>query len=168
MSATKPKTDWRRDMRQLRDQQEPRTLPPLLEALTASSVWIDASTIASYCQTGSEQTPTLIEEAAKELGKTVVFPRVLGAGEMVFKAPRTTHPFEIGHYGIAEPPATAETIPVATIDFFLVPLLACDQYGTRLGYGGGLLRSLARGSSGFQMRVRVQLSKGSEPARGTT
>jgi len=73
MSATKPKTDWRRDMRQLRDQQGPRALPPLLEALTASSVWIDASTIASYCQTGSEQTPTLIEEAAKELGKTVRF-----------------------------------------------------------------------------------------------
>ena len=159
MSAIKPKTDWRRDMRQLRDQQGPRALPPLLEALTASSVWVDASTIASYCQTGSEQTPTLIEEAAKELGKTVVFPRVLGAGEMVFKAPTPTDAFEIGHYGIAEPPATSETIPVATIDFFLVPLLACDQYGTRLGYGGGYYVRLLEGAVGFTCGLGFNFQK---------
>lgn len=37
-------------------------------------------------------------------------------------------------YGIAEPPATAEKVVPAAV---LVPLLAFDASGHRLGYGGG-------------------------------
>lgn len=159
MSATKSKTIWRREMRQLRNREGPRSLPPLVEALTASSVWMDASIVASYCHTGSEQTPTLIEEAAIECGKTVVFPRVVGAGQMVFKTSVDRRSFVVGHYGIAEPPATAETVPVSTIDLFLVPLLACDQYGTRLGYGGGYYDRLLEGATGFRCGLAFNFQK---------
>ena len=60
---------------------------------------------------------------------------------------------------IAEPPATAETIPVATIDFFLVPLLACDQYGTRLGYGGGYYDRLPEGAVGCECGLGFNFQK---------
>ncbi|WP_420151291.1 5-formyltetrahydrofolate cyclo-ligase [Spirosoma sp.] len=42
------------------------------------------------------------------------------------------------HWGIPEP-ATSDQLPVATvdIDIVLVPLLAFDQVGHRVGYGGG-------------------------------
>lgn len=150
MSATNAKTTWRRDMRQLRNRRGPQASPPRVHELTASGIWASASTIASYCQAGSEQTPSLIEEAAKKAGKAIVYPRVIGAGKMVFKAPVPRSSFEIGRYGIAEPPATAETIDVAKIDLFLVPLLACDQYGTRLGYGGGYYDRLLEQAPGFR------------------
>ncbi len=40
-------------------------------------------------------------------------------------------------WGIPEPPATAAEINVEQIDFVFVPLLICDSYGNRVGYGKG-------------------------------
>ena len=159
MNATNAKTTWRRDMRQMRDQEGPVSDPPQLHALTDSSIWINAEIVASYCPTGSEQTPSHIEAAALRLGKTVVYPRVLGAGKIVFKAPVPRDTFEVGHYGIAEPPATAKTLDISAIDLFLIPLLACDQYGTLLGYGGGYYDRLLEAASGFRCALCFDFQK---------
>jgi len=42
-----------------------------------------------------------------------------------------------GSYGILEPDAKDITIRPETVDLILVPALACDYQGYRLGYGGG-------------------------------
>jgi 5-formyltetrahydrofolate cyclo-ligase len=120
-------------MRHLRDEQAPVALPPLIGTLTALPLWQSASVIASYCQAGSEQSPSQVEEAAVSEGKTIVYPRVLGAGEMVFKTGVPRAAFETNRYGI-----------------FLIPLLACDQFGTRLGYGGGYYDRLLESTAGFR------------------
>jgi 5-formyltetrahydrofolate cyclo-ligase len=46
-------------------------------------------------------------------------------------------PLQPGTYGIPEPVATAPTLSAAEVDLILVPCLACDVRGYRLGYGGG-------------------------------
>ncbi|MFC6222505.1 5-formyltetrahydrofolate cyclo-ligase [Hymenobacter artigasi] len=47
-------------------------------------------------------------------------------------------PLHPSHWGISEPAATAETeVPAAAFDAVLVPLLAVDRAGHRVGYGGG-------------------------------
>ncbi|GAC1367372.1 MAG: 5-formyltetrahydrofolate cyclo-ligase [Hymenobacter sp.] len=47
-------------------------------------------------------------------------------------------PLHVNHWGISEPPASAGTeIPPTTFDAVLVPLLAVDAAGHRVGYGGG-------------------------------
>ena len=43
---------------------------------------------------------------------------------------------EKGRFGILEPPKTSRTIQP---DLLLVPLLAYDRFGNRLGYGGGFM-----------------------------
>ncbi len=43
----------------------------------------------------------------------------------------------VGKYGIKEPLATAKVITPSSADLILVPTVACDQRGYRLGYGGG-------------------------------
>lgn len=40
-------------------------------------------------------------------------------------------------YGIPEPGAHCPEIPPEQIDLCIVPALACDRLGYRLGYGGG-------------------------------
>ncbi len=40
-------------------------------------------------------------------------------------------------YGINEPLSTAQLINLAEVDLILVPAVACDFQGYRLGYGGG-------------------------------
>ncbi|NMG10143.1 5-formyltetrahydrofolate cyclo-ligase [Brasilonema sp. UFV-L1] len=42
-----------------------------------------------------------------------------------------------GAYGISEPDSQAPIISSAEVDLILVPCVACDSQGYRLGYGGG-------------------------------
>ncbi|MGL5082066.1 MAG: 5-formyltetrahydrofolate cyclo-ligase [Microcoleaceae cyanobacterium] len=44
---------------------------------------------------------------------------------------------ESGAFGILEPRASAPVLTPATVDLVLVPAVACDRRGYRLGYGGG-------------------------------
>lgn len=46
--------------------------------------------------------------------------------------PRETHPF-----GIDQPTATGHVTPVAEVDVFLVPGVAFDAFGGRIGHGAG-------------------------------
>ena len=46
-------------------------------------------------------------------------------------------PLQINHYGILEPLPTAPPILPQQVDLILVPSVACDYQGYRLGYGGG-------------------------------
>jgi 5-formyltetrahydrofolate cyclo-ligase len=63
-----------------------------------------------------------------------------------------TTPLHASRWGIPEPAATAETeVPAAAFDAVLVPLLAVDRAGHRVGYGGGFYdRFLAQCRPGTQ------------------
>ncbi len=45
--------------------------------------------------------------------------------------------YQPGAYGIPEPAVDAPTVNPADVDLILVPCVACDVKGYRLGYGGG-------------------------------
>ncbi len=46
-------------------------------------------------------------------------------------------PLQKGNYGILEPKPNATTLEPKDVNLILVPAVACDQRGYRLGYGGG-------------------------------
>ena len=58
-----------------------------------------------------------------------------------------------GAFGISEPPSTAETVPNSDVDVWLVPALAFDQRGVRLGRGGGFYDRFLAESAGFKIGV---------------
>jgi 5-formyltetrahydrofolate cyclo-ligase len=68
-------------------------------------------------------------------------PRTLPQGQLdwhVFDPAGTLDQLEAAStLGLLEPRATAEPIDLSTVDLAIVPALACDRWGIRLGYGGG-------------------------------
>lgn len=103
----------------------------------ATDSWQRACTIALYASIqGEVETKALLNKALRE-GKRVSLPRVLGKGKMVFCPISAETLLTRGPFGIPEPPST-DTIPGNSLpDLILVPGLAFDRLGYRLGYGGG-------------------------------
>jgi 5-formyltetrahydrofolate cyclo-ligase len=69
--------------------------------------------------------------------KRVALPVVHGDGRMSFRRCRATTPLLPNRYGIPEPGPGAPAISPLTLDVLLLPLVAFDTYGTRLGMGAG-------------------------------
>ena len=98
-----------------------------------------AATIMVFLNFGSEvQTDGLISWGW-EMGKRIVAP--LCRPEDRTMAPCVINDFsdlETGHYGIREPIAAEVTVaPYEDIDVVLIPAVAFDRQGRRVGYGGG-------------------------------
>jgi len=115
--------------------------------------WQSAETVASYFATRGEFDPGVVAGESHAQGKTVVYPRVLGPGAMAFYKWQPGDPLQPNSFGIPEPLAEAEPVPAQDINFFMVPLLACDRSGARLGYGGGFYDRLLNQSEGFRCGV---------------
>ncbi|HEY9615614.1 MAG TPA: 5-formyltetrahydrofolate cyclo-ligase [Microcoleaceae cyanobacterium] len=52
-------------------------------------------------------------------------------------SPAATLPLQTGAYGILEPHPDSPGLTPEAVDLVLVPCVACDHQGYRLGYGGG-------------------------------
>lgn len=69
----------------------------------------------------------------------------------------TLHPYasatEVSRAGYLQPPATAPQLPLGSVDAVLLPGLAYDGSGTRLGYGGGFYDRLLPGYAGLLVGV---------------
>jgi 5-formyltetrahydrofolate cyclo-ligase len=91
--------------------------------------------VAGYFPIGSELDPRPALAALTARGNVTLLPVAAAVGErLVFRQWRPGDALESGPYGTSHPSAAA---PLGTPDILLVPLLAFDQRGHRLGYGGG-------------------------------
>lgn len=64
------------------------------------------------------------------------FPRCVG-NSLIWHIWKPGNSLQTGNYGILEPHPTAPTLQASEVDLILVPAIACDYQGYRLGYGGG-------------------------------
>jgi 5-formyltetrahydrofolate cyclo-ligase len=98
--------------------------------------------VGGYHALPDEADPALLLERLVELGCHIAYPRVAGKGlPLDFHRVPDGEVLAPGAFGIHEP---LDIWPRATPDVLLVPLLAFDASGHRLGYGGGFYdRSLA-------------------------
>lgn len=94
-----------------------------------------ARSLALYSPILNELFTEEIFGQARSLGKRVGFPRVQGP-EMEFFEVTRHEDLQPGNFGILEPQG-GEPLPMAELDLLLVPGVAFDQTGHRLGYGKG-------------------------------
>jgi 5-formyltetrahydrofolate cyclo-ligase len=98
----------------------------------------NAGTILSYWAVGDEVSLAAFHRWAWEQGKTVAFPCTEGAGKMAAYVPKTMEDMAPDRFGIPSPvPARSRLVQPEELEAVLVPCLAFDGAGRRLGHGGG-------------------------------
>jgi len=109
--------------------------------LEALDVWSDASSVAGFVPIHGEVNLGPLLARAHAEGKTVALPRVdLEAQRIVLHAQDPKAPLVPGAFGIPEPSPDAPVVP--NVDLVLVPALAFDPRGHRVGYGKGFYDQL--------------------------
>lgn len=137
------KTEARAKARALWRSQSPETLRAMgarmCAALFGMPLWRQARTVLCYLPLPGEPDLDAVVSRALAEGKRLAAPRVVGDGCMEWPLLRREGEWTAGAYGIREPTG-GELFDPAGADagtLVLVPCLASDKTGVRLGRGGG-------------------------------
>jgi 5-formyltetrahydrofolate cyclo-ligase len=98
-------------------------------------VWKKSKIIHTYITFRSEVDTRLIINNALIEGKRVLCPKIMGNNLLIGEI-KSFNDLTVGKYGILEP-INIISINLEDIDIIIVPGIAFDLKGYRLGYGGG-------------------------------
>jgi 5-formyltetrahydrofolate cyclo-ligase len=95
----------------------------------------DTAIVSGFHAIGDEIDPRPLLERLSQAGHQICLPVIVEKGRpLLFRSWMPTEETREGVWGIREP---LESAPSVEPDVLLVPLLAFDGHGFRLGYGGG-------------------------------
>jgi 5-formyltetrahydrofolate cyclo-ligase len=96
-----------------------------------------ARTVVAYSAMRKELDPEALLAHAASLGKRIGLPRVDDDQHLQLHVHQLGEALEESGYGMLEPAASNASIDPAEVDLIIVPALALDGGGQRLGYGRG-------------------------------
>ncbi|MEG1741428.1 MAG: 5-formyltetrahydrofolate cyclo-ligase [Acetivibrio sp.] len=103
--------------------------------LMKNPIWIDKQVVYLYASFGSEVSTKAIFEYCVKEGKKTAFPRVANSKNMDFYEVKDFNQLKAGFHGIYEPEENCKEIKEPGL--MILPGLAFDKKGNRLGYGAG-------------------------------
>ena len=107
-----------------------------------SKLFYDANCLALYSAIHNEVQTEIVSRRALELGKALVYPRIRNDA-LEFVEVLSREDLAPGAFGVLEPQGD-KLMLIETLDLVVVPGVAFDQRGHRLGYGRGFYdRALA-------------------------
>ena len=130
----------RKQIREMKRRFTPQELAeqslPIMKALLADKAVAEARTILMYYSLPDEvDTHDAVNQLVRR-GKTVLLPRVIDGENMEIRLYEKPEDLQEGSYGIMEPTGKPFT-DYAVIDVAVVPGMAFDESGRRLGRGKG-------------------------------
>ncbi len=99
--------------------------------------FMKAGTVGCYASMRFEIDTAPVLSAILMAGKTLALPRTLEKGVMEFRRVLDPASLRPGRWDIMEPGKEAQLIPPEDLSLLLIPALAVDREGHRLGQGGG-------------------------------
>jgi 5-formyltetrahydrofolate cyclo-ligase len=114
--------------------------------------YVDAKVIASYAAKRDEVQTAKIMLSALSSGKRLLVPRTdPGSMRLHFCEVNSLDQLAPGYMGILEPPLSAKAVQLRESQLVIVPVVAWDGLGQRIGYGKGYfdreLRARGRATS---------------------
>jgi 5-formyltetrahydrofolate cyclo-ligase len=104
----------------------------LCQQLQTHPLLTQAQTILAYFSSRQEPDLSPLFTLSYQWG----FPRCVGK-TLAWHCWSPNSPLQRNRFNILEPLPDAPTLEAQDVDLLLLPAVACDQYGYRLGYGGG-------------------------------
>lgn len=98
---------------------------------------VSAKVVLGYSALRSELDLGPAVAALRAHGVAVAYTRIEGEGLLGVHAVADEAELVPGRFGLLEPPADAPRVAPSEIDAVIVPAVAYDERGFRLGYGGG-------------------------------
>lgn len=109
----------------------------IINNLTALKEYVDAKTVYVYVSKENEiDTINLIENMLKS-GKKVAVPKCISKTKMKFYYIDSLSQLDVGNFGVLEPSEKLLVAECMENAFMVVPCLAADRLGYRVGYGKG-------------------------------
>ena len=108
--------------------------PWIADQVRSLTIYQQASTIALYMPFQHEADVLTLSMLANLDGKTTCFPVLMPNNSLIFRVASSDQCLSINRYGIAEPPLSKPSIQPELV---LMPLLAINEAGYRLGQGQG-------------------------------
>ena len=147
------RTKIRAALRSLSPEQRRESDRALLDRFLALPQVADAHTLLLYHGLGTEPDTARLLEPLWALGKRVCLPRCLPGNEMEARVVRRETVLVPHPWGMLEPGLDCPLAGPADIDLVLVPGLAFDRSGGRLGQGGGFYDRWLAGFSGLTVAL---------------
>jgi len=102
-----------------------------------SQCYSAARCIGYYAAFDNEVDTRLAFERSLADGKITAFPKIIGPGEMVYLEERHFEKMKPNQWGILEPVNGCAQLEVEELDLVVVPGVAFDKTGRRIGFGAG-------------------------------
>ena len=133
---TATKSQYRQYFKRLRASLDlPRLSQAICDRLQQWEVLQQAETVLAYSATSTEINLGALVTSSPH--KTWGLPRTIPDQQLAWHLHTQTLPLQRSKLGILEPLPNSPLVELKAVDVVLVPALACDRQGIRLGYGAG-------------------------------
>lgn len=114
-----------------------------------------ASAIMVYGPSPEEVDVSVLEFALRERGTRIAYPRVAGPHALTLHWVDRETPLNTGSFGLREPAEDAPMVPLSALSALIVPGIAFDAEGNRLGFGGGYYDALLTGTDAAPLTIGI-------------